>query len=250
MSEEKTSKEEQLISKIERIISRGKEVNEENELIKSSEQMALKKAEFDYQIQVANRMIKSKAFPEMTPEQAWVLMKAGNELGLSEIESMTDLYIVNGSVQFHSKGLVKRFTSNGWKISYENETERSVVVTVEKDGETYSEKVTDTDQVLQRSKALKFAKKHKLRYHGLRVIGNFYLPHLFGSVSSFEIPDTKDIDFVEVGKEDAEIKRTLNFISKCESIEQLQNAFENMPQEIQMNQDVLDAANQKRESLS
>lgn len=250
--EELTKKTDALLKKTEKIIQRGIEVANENNLLKSSEAMALKKAEFEYQLEVASRMIKSKAFPNMTSEQAWVLMKAGQELGLTEMESMTDLYIVNGSVQFHSKGIVKRFTANGYKISYENESDKAVTVIVEKDEERYQETVTDQDQILKRSRVMSFAKKNKMRYHGLRMIGNFYLPHLFGSVSSFDIPE-ENVEYVEVKSKDnfqTEKERTLKFISNCESIEQLQNAFETMPQEIQLDQDVLDAANQKRESLS
>jgi flagellar motility protein MotE (MotC chaperone) len=45
--------------------------------------------------------------------------------------------------------------------------------------------VNDTDQILQRSKAMGFAKKNKMRFHGIRMIASFHLAHLFSSVSDF-----------------------------------------------------------------
>lgn len=198
----------------------GLRVREENDMLKSSPDISIKKAEFEYQLLVAKKMIQSGAFPKITPEQAWVQMRAGQELGLSEMESMTDLYIVNGSVQFHSKGLPKRFTSNGYRIEYLNETNSEVTVRVYNDkGEDYSERVTDKDQIIMTSKAAKFAKKNKMRYHGLRMIGNFYLPHLFGSVASFDKEDVEDIPHTVVDKDK---ERAELLIKDAESIKELE----------------------------
>src|SRR5690625_6331475 len=109
------------------------------------------------------------------------MMKAGQEMGMAEMEAVNSLYIVNGKVEIYGKAMPSIIRRAGWKISYMEEDERSVVVQVEKDGEIIREKVTDQDQIIRNSKAAKFAKKKKMRFNGLRMILNFHLPHIIRS---------------------------------------------------------------------
>jgi hypothetical protein len=208
-----------LESKNNSLTAKSLKLYEENQMIKSSEAIAMKKAELDYQLQVAKIMIESKAFPNVSPQQAVVLMKAGLELELTEMEAMTDLYIVNGSIQFHSKGLVKRLTSKGYKIRYFDETDKGVMVEVLcPNGEVYTEIVKDTDQILTKSKAMSFAKKNKMRYHGVRMIANFYLPHLLGSVGTFEL---EDVEITPHEVVEPEKDRLIALMKRCKNVQDL-----------------------------
>lgn len=162
---------------------RALKVYEENTMIKANPAIAAMKAEMDYHLAMADRFIKSKAFKFDNAEQAYTVMKAGKEMGMSEVESLNALYIVNGSINFWGDAMVSRLTKHGYQIEYLDETDRSVTVRVTKDDEVYTERVNDTDQILQRLKAMGFAKKNKMRFHGIRMIASFHLAHLFASVS-------------------------------------------------------------------
>lgn len=164
---------------------RALKVYEENTMIKSNPAIAAMKAEMDYHLAMADRFIKSKAFKFDNAEQAYTVMKAGKEMGMSEVESLNALYIVNGSINFWGDAMISRLTKHGYAIEYADETDRSVTVRVTKGDEVYTERVNDTDQILQRSKAMGFAKKNKMRFHGIRMIASFHLAHLFSSVSDF-----------------------------------------------------------------
>src|SRR5690625_7016733 len=85
------------------------------------------------------------------------------------------------------------------------ENERSVVVQVEKDGEIIREKVTDQDQIIRNSKAAKFAKKNKMRFHGLRMILNFHLPHLINGVADLFVNEAIEYHEAEEMKEDVDV---------------------------------------------
>lgn len=151
--------------------------------------MAEQSADLNFQLKMARQLIASKAFPNMTPEQAFVILQAGKEMGMQPMESIKKLYIVNGAVGFHGSGMVSQLTSKGALIEYVNETENKVTARVYYEGNVYEETATDKDQILLKSKAMTFAKKNKLRYHAIRMILSFHLPHLAGSVSVWEQDD-------------------------------------------------------------
>lgn len=158
-------------------------VHEENQMYKASPQLAEQMAEMDFQLKMAERFIASKAFKATNPEQAYVMIKAGAEMGLKPVESMQALYCVNGAVKMYGDKMTARITKAGYKIEYLQETEKGVTVKVTNlDGFEASEKVTDDDQIIKNSNAVKFAKKNKMRFHGVRMIASFHLPHLFSSV--------------------------------------------------------------------
>lgn len=173
-------------------------VHEKNQLMAASPELAIKMAEMDLHLRMADKFVKSGAFPKMTPEQAFTVMKAGKEMGMTEVESINALYIVNGSIKFYGDKMVARLTKKGYRIEYLEESENGVTVRVYHKEEEFdvSEKVTKNDQILKRSKAMGFSQKNKMRFHGVRIIATFHLPHLFGSVT-----DEFTSDYVEYREE-------------------------------------------------
>lgn len=165
------------------LVTRSLKVYEENQMYKASPELAAQMAEMEFHLKMAERFIASKVFKAENAEQAYVIIKAGSEMGMKPVESMQALYCVNGAVKFHGDKMVSRITKAGYKIEYLEETDKSVVVKVtNENGFEAVEKVTDQDQIIQRSKAAGFSKKNKMRFHGVRMIASFHLPHLFSSV--------------------------------------------------------------------
>jgi len=138
-------------------------------------EIAKMNALLEYELKMANQFIKSGAFPGKTPEQAYVIIKAGEVLGLQPMQALGQLYVVNGNIGFWGAGLVAQLAKHGVKLSYENETENGVTVVAKFQDQTFTETVKATDQILTKSKAMSFAKKNKMRFHGVRMIANFYL---------------------------------------------------------------------------
>jgi hypothetical protein len=158
--------------------------------VSSSEVINAQMAELNYTLIMAQKFIDSKAFPSMQPEQAYVLIKAGGEMGLQPMESMTSLCIISGSVSFHSKALAGRLTKLGYKIEFKDETEKGVTCIIShENGFNKTESISKDSPQLGRSKAMEFAPKNKMRFHCIRQIANFHLAHLFGSVSIWEEDD-------------------------------------------------------------
>lgn len=204
---------------------RSMKVYEENQMLKANPDIAARKAEMDYMLSMADRFIKSGAFNVKNPEQAYTIMKAGKEMGLAEVESLNALYIVNGTINFYGKHMVARLTNLGYKIQYLEESNKSLKVRVYKEDGTFdeTEKVTDDDQILLKSKAMSFAKKNKMRYHGIRMIINFHLPHHFGSVSDMM---TEEYHEVEHKIKPYELEQMRERIQSCDSEEELDQYFQ------------------------
>lgn len=172
-------------------------------LMETYPSLAEKKAEMEYYLEMAKQFSASKAFnKDYTPEQIFVIMKAGKEMGMQEVEALQSLYIVNGQVDFFGDKMIARITKAGYKIEYLNEIEEAAkaevtVKVTSSDGKwTAQEKATAKDQIIMKSKAAQFALKNKLRFHAIRMIVSFHLPHLFGSVAdqfSKEFHDWEDV---------------------------------------------------------
>jgi hypothetical protein len=172
---------------------RAIKVFEENEMYKASPELAAQMAEMSFQLKVANHFITSKAFKAVNAEQAYVMIKAGAEMGMKPVEAMQALYCVNGSVKMYGDKMVSRITQAGYKLEYLNETAKGVTVRVtNKDGFEAIEIVSADDPILQKSNAYKFAPKNKMRFHGVRMIASFHLPHLFNSLSDEFTADFED----------------------------------------------------------
>lgn len=218
--------------------ARALRVHEENQMYKASPELALQMAEMDFQLKVAQKFIDSKAFKAANAEQAYVIIKAGAEMGMKPVEAMQALYCVNGSVKIYGDKMVSRITQAGYKLEYLNESEKGVMVKVtNKDGFEATEVVSANDPVLMKSNAYKFAPKNKMRFHGVRMIASFHLPHLFTSVADEFTADFEehqqnepagiDIDHVDMTKES---KRLADHIEGAKTLPQLEQVAEYVEQ--------------------
>jgi len=158
-------------------------VYEENQQLTASPEIAAEIAKMDYQLKMAAQFSKSGAFPKMSPEQIYTVMKSGEEMGLKPIEALQTLYVVNGSIKPYGDKMIAMLRKKGYKIEYVSEDNTHCLVRIFNKDETYSETARADDPVLRNSKAMKFAPKQKLRFHAVRQIVSFHLPHLFFPVS-------------------------------------------------------------------
>lgn len=171
-----------------RIKVRSLKVYEENQLLQNSDEYAKQAGEMKYLLEMAKSFIKSGAFPSSTPEQLYVKIKAGREMGMGEMEAVNSLYFVNGKLEPYGKGMIALLTSRGYRLTYENETDTGVtVVAISPEGFEHRERASTNDPLIQRSKAAKISLKNKLRFHAVRTLLNFQLPHLIrGAADLFE----------------------------------------------------------------
>jgi hypothetical protein len=216
-------------------------VYEENRIMKASPSVSERKAEMEYNMEMARKFIAGKAFKVETPEQAYVIIQAGAEMGLKPVESMQSLYIVNGAVRYYGDKMIGKITQLGYKITYTDESKDGVTVTIAHPSSpyVYTEKVTSTDDALINSKAFKFAPKNKMRFHGVRMIASFYLPHLFMSVSDEFSNDFHEWDN-EVSKDEngntmieIKAKEVKDKILESSNIDELTNVWNEHQSEIQ-----------------
>lgn len=171
--------------------SRAIKVYEQNQMLEASPEVSMQMAKLKYDLALAENFVRSGALPVNNAQQAYVVIKAGEEVGMSPMESIQSIYIVNGQLSFYGKNLAGRLTKLGYKIDFTNETKDGVTVTISKNDFVESYEVKRNEQILQKSKAMTFAARNKMRFHGIRQIVNFHLAHLF---SSIPIWDNDDID--------------------------------------------------------
>jgi len=213
----------QLLEKDQQIVkSESKAVSFKEKLVEMEmfPEIAKMNAMLEYELKMAKQFIASGAFPGKTPEQAYVIIKAGETLGLNPMQALGQLYVVNGNIGFWGAGLVAQLTKHGVKFFYENETTNSVTVKAIYQNETITETVKDTDQILQKSKAMTFAKKNKMRFHGIRMIANFYLSHLLNGISVWEPDDIEASKELQKGEDYFDLKE---MIENAQSLEELDN---------------------------
>lgn len=209
--------------------SRALKVHEENKLMQANPALAAKMAEMEYHLKMAQQFVASGAFPKMTPEQAYTVMKAGAEMGMKEVEALNSLYIVNGQINPHGKAMPARIKQAGYNIEYLNETPQGCDVRVwNEDGFDVTEHVDANDPILkQQSRFMKIHPRYKMRYHGLRCIINFHLPHIYGSASDMFAQPVQQL--VEQGngfrisevEESKERKRVEKHIENAFTLEEL-----------------------------
>ncbi len=127
------------------------------------------------------------------PEQAFVKIQAGAEMGMSPMEAMNSTYIVNGHIAIWGKALAKRLTSHGWEIDYVDCDKEKAQVQIEKDGKMHE--YTARKEEVQAKQAYKIAPGNKLKYHALRQLINFNAPEVLGPISYTveEIQDNPDM---------------------------------------------------------
>lgn len=207
---------------------RSLKVYEENQLLQHSPQYAEKAAEMKYFIEVAKSFIKSGAFPgNATPEQLFVKIQAGKEMGMGPMEAVNSLYFVNGKLEPYGKGMVALLTAKGYRVSYQDEQkDRVTIVAVSPDGHEHLETAYASDPIIQRSKAAKISMRNKLRFHAARTLLNFQLPHLIRGASDLFEADAltqKGDSNSEIEVSDEAIKKA---IEEAASKEDLNQVFE------------------------
>lgn len=189
-------------------------------------------AEMEMFLKMAEKFTKSGAFPKFTPEQAYTVIQAGKEMNMKPVESLQSMYIVNGTVKFYGDKMVARILKHGYRLEYLNENPNGLTVRCFHPDPLVSFDVTEIvskgDQILQRSKAMSFAAKNKMRFHGVRMIASFHLPHLFSSAADEFTEDFTDYkrDNPKVGidaiSDEKEKMRLIAAIAKTNSIEALE----------------------------
>lgn len=208
--------------------ARAMTVHEENRMLQASPDIAARIAEMDFHLRMAKHFVESGAFPKMTPEQAYTVMKAGAEMGMAEVESLNSLYIINGAIKPHGKGMVKRLMQFGYRVEYLNETDTSCEVRAwNGSGFDVTEKVSSDDPILKRSNFMKLSPRYKMRYHGIRAIINFHLAHIYGSVSDMfasdaqQEPEAPGLNAAKAdeAKERARIERHIETASDIETLQ-------------------------------
>lgn len=188
-------------TKLADVTTRALKVYQENKAMSVPSAYQEKQAELEYQLALADRFIKSGAFKVANAEQAFAIIRAGEEMGMTPIESLNGLYIFNGTINPYGKCMTAKISGAGYQIEYKNETKEGVTVRVyNNEGFDVSEVVHRTDEILQRSRAIKISAKNKMRYHGLRMILSFHLAHLFKGVSEAFNQEASviDVEAVEV----------------------------------------------------
>ena len=221
-------------------------VHEKNQALMSSEILQQKLAMLEFedrkmqmQLKQAERFAASKAFPSNTPEQCYVLMQAGEEMGVSPIVALNMLYIVNGHINPYGDKMLGYILSKGYKVEYSNETihykdkSRLSEVTVRvfnDNGEDYTETAKSTDQIIIKSLikgAASFALKNKLRFHAIRMIASFHLPHLFMGCGDNFTPDFEQWKENESTKLKDKDGNTIVVIKNKELVALIENAKSN-----------------------
>lgn len=109
--------------------------------VRDTKETSLMNPEVYVQMKIlANDFISSKAIPQCWQSAAQVLvgLQTGLEMGMTPMESMNSLYVVNGAVNIWGKAVTKRLRVHDYKIKYSGETTEQVTATLTKGDEKYS----------------------------------------------------------------------------------------------------------------
>ncbi len=145
---------------------------------------------------LANDLIKSKAIPKCweTAEQVFVGLQTGLEMGMTPMEAMNSLYVVNGAVNVWGKATTRRLKVHDWDIEYSDESQETCTATITKGDKTYTATMTFADAEASKyttdnSGKLKIGWRpgvnriKKLRYGALSMLISGYVPEVLGSAA-------------------------------------------------------------------
>lgn len=244
----------ELTQQIKDIELRSLKVYEENTKLKSNPEVAKRQSVMDYQMQMAQKFFKAGVYKVKSAEEAFIIIKAGEELELTEIQSMNTFYIVGGMVKpFGARmiGLVQRL---GYKVEYLEETEDQVKVRVSKGDECYEEIARKDDPILKESKALKFAPKNKLRFHGVRLICDFHLADKFMSIGDSFTEEFREWEDVNYRDENLNTKVSIDKeledgILGCKDLDSLEKYYKENKREITKNIKLISLYNGKKDKF-
>lgn len=156
----------------------------------------------------------SKALPRCIQNEAQLVMvmQAGYEMGMTPVECLNSLYIVNGTVNIYGKAITRRLREHGWRVEYKNETDIECTARVVRGRESYTE--TYTYDMAEKSGYTKsnsgefkvgwlpgMNRKLKLRYGALSIIIRSYIPDVLGSVNDIK-EIVEDVEIVTEKKPD------------------------------------------------
>ena len=141
---------------------------------------------FKTMLAMSERLVKGGAFSKSiaNAEQAFTIIQAGYEMGISPVEALNGFYIVNGSIRPYGTTLTKRLRKHGWKVTIGKHDEKVCEVTITKHDETYSYEATYAEVEKLRSQALQKSPKDKLYYHAISRIVRYYVPDVLSSVDA------------------------------------------------------------------
>lgn len=150
--------------------------------------------EYEQTKKLAGDMMKSEAISKKFANVNQVMMAilAGREMGMSTMESLSDMYFVGGNLNIYGKGTPAALRRKGWRIRYSDETPESCTATVtnDKTGEeivdtfTYKEAVDSGFTGNGKPGWLPGAnRRRKLRYGVLSLIIHTYIPEVLGAAT-------------------------------------------------------------------
>ncbi len=237
--------------------TRSLSVFEENNQLKASPELAREMAQMKFDLQRADYFIQSGAFVKSIENaaQAYVILVAGREMGMKEMESIQSLSIVNGRLMLHSKALPGYFTGQGYRISFTNESRSGLTVTMKKGDWIEEYEVKRDEEILQKSTAMTFASKNKMRFHGIRQIVNFHLAHLFTSVGIWDDDDMQSAEKragiyePEIVFTDEQINEVVSHLEEIWEVQDLVSYYNTLDKKMKSDQKILDAFGGRKQEL-
>lgn len=131
-----------------------------------------------------------------TPEQLVVKLQSGYELGMTPVESLNSLYIVNGRVTIWGAALIKRLRIFGWSVKYTDESPEECTIIVTKGDETIEDtflfKDAQDSGYTSGANGLKIGwkqgqnRKLKMRYGAASQLVKTYLPEVLGTIAGIK----------------------------------------------------------------
>ena len=152
-----------------------------------------------------------------SPEQALVILMAGNEAGLSPVESMNGFYFVKNSLNIYGSALSKVITRGGIKIKFLERSKTRVSIEYKQDGEVVDTMTYSLADLPKTSQASKFAPEEKLVYH---CHSRFLRYHDIGASIPMADYDQEIIEAEEV-QEDPKVKRIKALIEDAKDYTEL-----------------------------
>jgi len=172
----------------------SKEIREFKREVMMTTTNAMNPIEYAQTKKLAKDFIESRSVAKSFANENQVLMAllAGREMGMSTMESLSDLYFVNGILNIYGKATPAALRRHGWRIKYEDKPDScTATVTNVKTNEEIVD--TFTFQEAEQSGFVKDSygkvklgwreganRKRKLRYGVLSLIIHTYLPEVLG----------------------------------------------------------------------
>ena len=221
---------------------------------------------------MANTMITSKALPSyiQNAAQVMVVFQAGWEMGLKPFESLQDLYILKGNVNFFGKSVGKQLRKHGWIIEQYQEVAPdskqggscTATVTKKETGEKYSDIMTfeeavasgatvDSDGKLKPNWALGKNRTLKLRYNALDKIIRSYILEVYG-VAQGIVEVNEDFDTASATEAELTVEVDQQIAAEIESATDVKSLIvvgRNLRSAGKFTKEVQGLYNQKRNSL-